>query len=168
MPAGNSGHATAPPVRKTSVTERWMITAKSRLRVELSGLAFAIKHGHTPEEYAQELWGRGAKGWMGKPDPDPLEYLQKEARAVAIFYPWIKGTPRLVAPGRAEMTICEGCLAGWAEDRWGLSRSLGLSREDVCRYCQEAFRVWGGQIGLDVTLSPQNDGTCVLRAEVKK
>lgn len=166
MPSGDRPGGELPPVKtsRVSVGERWLTAARSRLRVELAGLAFAVKNGHTPEEYARELWGRGARGWMGKPDPDPLEYLQKEAKAMATLYPWIEGSPSRVAPGIAEMVICEGCLAGWGNDRWALSRSFGLSQEQVCRYCQEAFRVWGDQLGLEVTLTPQVNGTCVIRA----
>ncbi|MDO8691718.1 MAG: hypothetical protein Q7R39_17225, partial [Dehalococcoidia bacterium] len=150
--------------KRITVSERWLTAARSRLRIEVAGLAFAASRGYAPEEYARELWGRGAKGWMGQERPTPLEYLRKEAKAMATLYPWIKRTARQVAPGTAEMMICNGCLAGWGGDRWALSRSLGLSQVQVCQYCQEAFAVWGRQLGLDVTLTPRVDGTCVLRA----
>lgn len=151
-------------MKRPTFRERWMATARNRLRVELAGLAFATRHGHTPEEYAGEVWGRGAGGWMGKPDPTPLEYLHKEAAALANFYPWVKASARRAAPGRAEFLLSEGCLAGWGEDRWAIATSLGLSRQDVCRYCSEAFRVWGEQMDLKVSITPLSDGTCLLSA----
>lgn len=151
-------------MKRLSVGERWLTAARSRLRVELSGLAFAVKNGHHPEDYASDLWGHGARGWMGAPDPDPLIYLRKEARAMSVLYPWIKASPHRVGRQGAELAICDGCLAGWGQDRWALSRSLGLSPDHVCRYCQEAFRVWGQQLNLNVTLTPQEDGSCLLRA----
>ena len=151
-------------MKRTSLRERWQATARNRLRLELASLAFATRHGHTPEEYAREVWGRGARGWMGKDSPKALEYLLKEAKAIATFYPWVKATPRKAGPGRAEAALTGGCLAGWGEDPWAIARGLGLTRADVCRYCHEAFRVWGQQLGLAVALTPQADDTCVLTA----
>lgn len=156
------------PVKRTSIRDRWQATARNRLRLELAGLAFAIKHGHAPEEYAREIWGRGALGFMGKNNPKALEYLLKEARALSNFYPWVKLSVRKVAASRAEMTIFDGCLAGWGEDRWAVARGLGLTRDEVCRYCNEAFRVWGEQLGLAVSLEAQPDDTCVLSAANKE
>lgn len=151
-------------MKELSDRERWQAAARSRLRMELSGLAFAARRGHSPEEYAQELWGRGARAWMGKTHPDPLEYLEKEAQGMATLYPWIETSTMPVGPALAELVMTGGCLAGWGEDPWALARRLGLSQDQVCLYCQEAFRVWGQQLGLAVSLQPQADGTCVLRA----
>lgn len=153
---------------RTSFRERWQATARNRLRLELAALAFASRRGHTPEEYAREIWGRGAKGFMGKDNPEALEYLLKEAKAIAMFYPWVRTSVRRAAPGRAEMTLSDGCLAGWGEDRWAIASSYGLTPEQVCRYCREAFRVWGEQLGLAVSLAPQNNDTCVVLAGKKE
>jgi len=168
VPVRDSSIGKVAPVKRLSVRDRWQATARNRLRVELAGLAFATRHGHAPEEYAREIWGRGAKTFMGKDNPRALEYLLKEARAIAMFYPWVKASARRVAARRGEMVIADGCLAGWGDDRWAIARGLGLTREEVCRYCNEAFRVWGEQLGLDVSLTPQPDDTCVLSAAEKE
>lgn len=152
-------------LRGPTLRERWQRAACSRLKIELAGLAFARRRGCAPEEYARELWGRGAKGWMGKAHPTPLEYLRKEAEALAILYPWVEADPRQAAFGQAELLMTRGCLAGWEEERWTIAEGLGLSREEVCRYCQEAFQVWGQQLGLEVSATPQPAGGCLLRAQ---
>lgn len=58
---------------------RWLLAARSRLRLELQGLAFAVSRGATPQEYARFLWSRGAAAWMGADSADADSYLLKEA-----------------------------------------------------------------------------------------
>lgn len=91
-------------------------------------------------------------------------YLLKEAAAIAILFPWVHVVPGRMTPQRAELTFSGGCLGGYGEDRWALARSLGLGRTAVCRYCSEAFKVWGKQLGLKIACHPQRDGTCKLQA----
>lgn len=155
-------------LRRLTFRERWYWAARSRLRMELGGLAFALKRGHKPEDYARELWGNGAVGWMGQVSPTPTRYLRKEARAISVLYPWVEASWGQDGAMRPWLTISRDCLAGWGPDRWALARSLGLAQEEVCRYCQEAFRVWGQQLGLAVSIDPQPDGTCLLKAERKR
>jgi len=145
--------------------ELWLKTAKSRLRFELGGLAFAIQKGFTPEEYANHLWGKGAKSWMKKAAPDAGEYLQKEAEAFRCFYPEVGFEVVQAEKDRAELNMNDGCLGGWGKERWAIARSFGLTQLDVCRYCFEAFRVWAKQLGLRTVIGLQPDGKhCILRA----
>ncbi len=126
----------------------WRRTAKSRLRFELSGLSFACQRGFVPQDYARHLWSQGAIRWMGKEEPAAGEYLLREAQAIREFYPRVSFTVIETGEEKAELVFTEGCLGGWGTDRWGLARSLGLTPEDVCAYCYEAFSVWAGQLGL--------------------
>ncbi len=147
-----------------SAPDVWRRTAKSRLRFELAGLAFACQKSFRPEEYARHLWDKGAVHWMGKAKPAAAEYLLKEAQAFREFYPDVSFT--IVAAGveRAELIFTGGCLGGWGEDRWALARSLGLTKKDVCAYCRESFLVWAEQLGLHACIGPEEDETCRLLA----
>ncbi len=150
-----------PPRKKDT---RRMRAAKSRLRMELAGLAFAVKTGHSPQEYARFVWGQGAVKWMSKEKPTKKEYLQKEMEAMRVLFPWMKMKLVEISPHRVELHFIGGCVGGWGEDRWALARSLGLDRWDVCRYCGEAFKVWAKQLGLKAAPHPAKDGSCKLIA----
>lgn len=152
-------------LRRLTLREKWHWAARSRLRMELDGLALALRRGQTPEDYARELWGRGAVEWMGQGTPTPSQYLRQEARALSVLYPWMEAAWGRGDRARPHLTLSRDCLAGWGPHRWALAQSLGLAPEQVCRYCQEAFRVWGLQLGLAISINPQPDGTCLLRAE---
>ncbi|MEE8470597.1 MAG: hypothetical protein V3S51_04635 [Dehalococcoidia bacterium] len=140
-----------------SLPSAWQRTAKSRLRFELAGLAFARQKGFRPEDYAQHLWGKGAQRWMDKATPTAAEYLLKEAHAFKQFYPEVSFTVAEASDERAELVFTEGCLGGAGRDRWVLARSLGLTKEDVCAYCQEAFSVWAGQLSLCACIGPEDE-----------
>ena len=144
--------------------DRWLHAARSRLRFELLGLAFALSRGATPQEYARFLWSKGAVRWMGIEIPDADNYLLKEIAAVGTLFPWVKVTHGRMASGQGEITFSGGCLGGYGEDRWALAEKLGLDQTTVCEYCAEAFKVWGRQLALTVTPFPGNKGTCRLRA----
>jgi hypothetical protein len=143
--------------------------ARSRLRLELQGLAFAISLEATPEEYARFLWKHGAQRWMGRASPGAGEYLLKEAEAMSHIFPWVKVHHKRLVPEEAEMIMAGGCLGGWGEDRFRLARDLGLDRSAVCRYCMEACKVWGEQLGLEVELKPDAacGGGCRMTAKRK-
>ncbi len=141
----------------------WRRTARSRLWFELSGLSFAIRAGFSPEEYARHLWCQGAARWLGKETTDAGEYLRREAEAFQCFYPRVGFKVVKTGKENAELLFTNGCLGGWGEDRWALAKSLGLDKKDACAYCQAAFRVWAGQLGLKVRLDPQDDETCRMR-----
>jgi hypothetical protein len=143
---------------------RWHRAARSRLRTELSGLAFAVKHGFSPEEYARHLWDRGAVSWMGKKTPTPREYLETEVERAAALFPWVDFQLAGCEDGTAILTLGNGCLGSWQEDHFALAHNLGLTRQQVCRYCQEAFRVWSQQLGLDALPLPKADYTCSVVA----
>src|SRR3989304_2760699 len=81
----------------------WRKTARSRLRFELAGLAFALQKGFSPEDYARHLWSQGAVGWMTKEAPGAGEYLLKEARAFRTFYPEVSFT--MVQEGENEAEL---------------------------------------------------------------
>lgn len=151
-----------PKVTNDSAREVWRRTARSRLRLELAGLAFACQHGFRPEDYAHHLWGKGAVGWMKKARPGAAEYLRKEARAFGQFYPAVSFTIVAAGDDRAELIFSKGCLGGWGHDPWALARSLGLTQRDVCAYCRESFRVWAEQLGLSVHIGPEKDRSCRL------
>ncbi len=140
----------------------WRKTAKSRLRFELAGLSFARQRGFSSEDYARHLWGTGSVLWMGKARPGAAEYLLKEAQAFKQFYPDVSFTMVGAGDKRAELVFTEGCLGGWGPDSWALARSLGLSKKDICAYCQESFLVWAEQLGLFVRIGPEEDGSCRL------
>lgn len=144
----------------------WRRAARGRLRFELGGLAFAIDKGASPEEYARHLWGKGARTWMGKDEPGVAEYLGKEAEAFRCFYPDVDFEVTGAGEESAEIVFTEGCLGGWGDAPRALASSFGLTREDVCRYCREAFRLWAGQLGLRATIGPEESGArCVLRVQ---
>jgi len=149
---------------------RLLHAARSRLRLELQGLAFAISRGAAPEEYARFLWSDGAAKWMGSGSPGADEYLAKEEEAFASFFPWIMVRHELMSSGVAEVVLSGGCLGGWGENRFTLARSLGLNRSALCRYCIEACRAWGEQLGLKVEPMPGPGcrGGCKLRAVKRK
>ncbi len=145
-----------------SARDSWRRTAKSRLRFELGGLAFACRSGFRPEDYARHLWDKGAERWMGKARPGAAEYLLKEARAFREFYPEVSFTIGEMGDEKAELVFTDGCLGGWGRDPWALARSFGLTQKDVCAYCREAFRVWEEQLGLITHGGPEENGTCIL------
>ncbi|MBI2860125.1 MAG: hypothetical protein HYX91_01295 [Chloroflexi bacterium] len=144
-------------------TRRWHRLARRSLKLELAGIAFARKTGHTPEEYADHLWGDGALKWMGKPDPTAREYLLKEAEAFREMFPRVVFEIGKLGDDAAELTFTNGCLGGWGREQWALARSLGLGKGHVCRYCRQAFRAWSRQLGLECCPEPPNKTTCVLR-----
>ena len=62
----------------------------------------------------------------------------------------------------AVLAFTGGCLTGWGKDPWALARRFGLSKEQVCRYCHESFRVWAGQLGLSADIGPGSEERCRL------
>ncbi|MBI2830453.1 MAG: hypothetical protein HYX81_04760 [Chloroflexi bacterium] len=160
---------------KPDTAAKWRRTARGRLKFELAGIAFALKHGLTPEDYARHLWSTGAMKWIdagnpafkstGKVIPTVREYILKEAEAFQTLYPEVVFELSVLDDDEAELTFTRGCLGGWGTDQWAIARSLGLSKKDVCRYCQQAFRSWSEQLGLEACPEPDNLGTCVLRAK---
>ncbi len=154
-------------MEQDDISKRWRRTAWSRLKFELSGLGFALKKGATPEEYADYLWSAGAVKWMGKENPSLQEYLDKETEAITTLYPQVTYTIGKITDNEAELTFPKGCcLGGWGRDQWGVAGSLGLDKEDVCRYCRQSFRSWSKQLGLDALPEPQADGACIFRVEI--
>ena len=149
-------------IKIDSTSDVWRKTAKSRLRFELAGLAFACHWGSNPEDYARHLWAKGSVRWMGKARPDAAEYLLKEAQAFREFYPEVSF--KVVASGeaRAELVFTDGCLGGWGRDPWVVARNLGLSLKDICAYCRESFRVWAEPLGLITRIGPEGEGDCRL------
>lgn len=150
--------------------KNWHKLARSRSDLELAALAFALKNGHTHEEFAAALWSRGAVKWMGKEDPTPEEYLMKELNSFSWLFPQVEATLIKAAPDEAEAEFSpSGCPYGWGSDRWARARNHGLTPEDAHRYCREGFRIWGTALGLESATHPQRDETCILRAKrVKK
>lgn len=144
----------------------WRRTARGRLRFELGGLAFAMEKGASPEEYARHLWGTGARAWLGKQEPNAAEYLGREADAFHCFYPEVTFEVTRSDKDGAELVFTGGCLGGWGDTPWALAAGFGLVREDICRYCRAAFRLWAGQLGLLAAIGPSRNGArCVLRVE---
>ena len=143
--------------------EAWRKTARSRLRFELAGLAFALQKGSSPEDYARHLWSKGAAAWMKKEAPGAGEYLLKEARAFRTLYPDVSFTVAKEGETESELVFTRGCLGGWGKDPWVVAKSVGLAKTDVCRYCREAFRIWAGQMGLIADIGPENESSCRLR-----
>ncbi len=145
--------------------ENWYKLARSRSDMELAALAFALKHGHSHEEFAAALWSKGALKWMGKGDPSPEEYLKKELESFTWLFPQVEAKLIKATTDEAEVEFSpSGCPYGWGNDRWARARNHGLTPEDVHRYCCEGFRIWGKPLGLDSGTHPQEDGTCILRA----
>ncbi len=149
-------------IKIDSTSDVWRKTAKSRLRFELAGLAFACHGGSDPEDYARHLWAKGSVRWMGKAQPNAVEYLLKEARAFREFYPEVSFEIVESGDARAELVFTEGCLGGWGRDPWAMARNLGLSKKDICAYCRESFRVWAGPLGLRTDIGPDKDENCRL------
>ena len=146
--------------------ENWYKLARSRSDLELAALAFALKMGHSHEEFAAGLWSRGASKWMGKEDPAPAEYLQRELESFAWLFPQVEASLTKATPDEAEVEFSSsGCPYGWGKDRWARARNHGLSPEDVHRYCREGFRIWGAALGFDSGSHPKEDGRCILRAK---
>ncbi|MBI4295623.1 MAG: hypothetical protein HY667_00750 [Chloroflexi bacterium] len=146
---------------------RWRRTARGRLKFELAGISFAVKHGLMPEDYARHLWSTGAIKWMGTRSPCAKEYILKEADAFQTLYPEGAFELTRLDDDEAELTFTRGCLGGWGADQWAVARSLGLGKDDVCRYCRQAFRSWSEQLGLEACTEPDISGTCILRARRK-
>ncbi len=136
--------------------------------MELAGLAFACQKGFSPEEYARHLWGKGAARWMGKDRPDAGEYLLKEAEAYHSLFPDVSFEVTETGQERAELVFTKGCLGWGGKEPWKLARSLGLAKKDVCRYCQESFRLWAGQLGLNTEIGQDKDKICRLRVVKEK
>ena len=149
-------------IKINSTLDAWQKTAKSRLRFELAGLAFACHRGSNPEDYARHLWTKGSLRWMGKAKPNAIEYLLKEAEAFHQFYPGVSFEIIEAADERAGLVFTEGCLGGWGTDRWAVARNLGLSKKDICADCRESFRVWTQPLGLRADIAPKKDGNCRL------
>ena len=149
-------------IKINSTSNSWRKTAKSRLRFELAGLAFACHKGFNPEDYARHLWAKGSMRWMGKAKPNAAEYLLKEAKAFREFYP--KVSFKVVESGdtRAVLVFTDGCLGGWGRDPWAVARNLDLSKKDICAYCRESFRVWAQPLGLHADIGSEKDGNCRL------
>jgi len=150
-------------IKINSTLAAWRKTAKSRLRFELAGLAFARQRGFSPEDYARHLWSTGSVRWMGKAKPNAIEYLLKEAEAFHQFYPDVSFKIIEVEDERAGLVFTEGCLGGWGTDRWAVARNLGLSKKDICAYCRESFRLWTQLLGLRADIVPKKDGNCRLQ-----
>ncbi len=145
--------------------ENWYKLARSRSDLELAALAFALKNGHSHEEFAAALWSKGAVKWMGKGDPTPEEYLQRELDSFAWLFPQVEAALVKSTSEEAEVEFsATGCPYGWGKDRWARARNNGLTPEDVHRYCCDGFSIWGKQLWLDSGTHPQEDGTCILRA----
>lgn len=149
-------------IKINSTSDVWRKTAKSRLRFELAGLAFACHRGANSEDYARHLWAKGAVRWMGKAKPNATEYLLKETTAFREFYPEVSFEIVESGEARAELVFTEGCLGGWGRDPWAVARNLGLSKKDICAYCRESFSVWAEQVGLIARIGPEGNEPCRL------
>ncbi|MDP2730533.1 MAG: hypothetical protein Q8O55_08615 [Dehalococcoidales bacterium] len=145
---------------------RWYRTAWGRLKFELAGLAFAMKNGFYPEDYARHLHSNGAVKWMGAEAPTVRNYLLKEAEAFQTLYPQVNFEISRIKDDKAELIFCRGtCLGGWGKNQWGMAHRLGLGKGHVCRYCRQAFRSWSAQLGLKALPMPRTDETCILTVE---
>ena len=149
------------------IRKRWQRTARGRLKFELSGLAFARKHGFSPETYAEHLWGNSAAiKWMGKTAPTAWEYMLKEVEAFHTLYPEVSFQLNQLSDDEPELIFAIGCcLGGWGRNQWGMANRAGLGKSHVCRYCRQAFRVWSDQLSLCALPEPQVNGSCILRVE---
>lgn len=150
--------------KQDTASQKWRRTARGRLKFELAGIAFARKHGLTPEDYADHLWSEGAVKWMGKEAPDASEYLQKEAEAFRTLCPEIEF--EIIKCGKywAKLKFNKGCLGGWGKNQWAFAKGLGLGKGHVCRYCRQAFRIWAKQLGLEARPEPKVGDICLLTA----
>jgi len=144
--------------------KNWKATANSRLNIELAGLSFALKKGHSHEEYAQHLWGEGANRWIKDDKPTPREYVKRELESVSVLFPNVRAEMGECIDDVAELIFVKGCPCGWEKDKWAKAKRWGLRPKDVCRYCVAAFYIWGEQLSLSITLKPQEDGCCILTA----
>ncbi|GEM_PF-1259911 len=149
-------------IKINSTSDIWRKTAKSRLRFELAGLAFACHRESNAEDYARHLWAKGSVHWMGKANPNAAEYLLKEAKAFREFYPEMSFEVVESGDARAELVFTDGCLGGWGRDPWAIARNLSLSKKDICTYCREAFRIWTQPLGLRTDIGPKKDENCRL------
>ena len=155
--------------KQNTINQQWRRTARGRLKFELAGIAFARKHGLTPEDYANHLWSSGAATWMGKPSPAAGEYLLKEAEAFRTLYPEVSFDVVKSGDKEAELVFRRGCcLGGWGKNQWAMAKSLGLGKGHVCRYCRQAFRLWAKQLGIDACPEPKVGDICVLTARKPK
>jgi len=152
-------------MKQDKTHQQWRRTARGRLKFELAGLAFARKHGFTPEQYANFLWESGAVKWMGKGAPTVCEYLQKEAEAFRTLCPEVEFEVTKCNDEEAELVFQKGCLGGFGKDQWAMAKSLGLGKGHVCRYCRQAFRIWAKQLGLDACPEPKLGNICVMTAK---
>ena len=100
--------------------------------------------------------------WMGKVKPSATEYLLKEAKAFREFYPEVSFEVVESGNAKAELVFTDGCLGGWGRDPWAMAENLGLSKKNICAYCQESFRVWAQPLGLCTDIGPGEDGNCRL------
>ena len=154
-------------MKQDSDSRPWLRTARSRLKFELAGIAFAQKHDLTPEDWARHLWSTGAIEWMGKAAPTATEYLLKEVAAFKILYPEVIFRLGKLSDEEAELVFTGGCLGGWGKEQWAVARNLDLLKGDVCRYCRESFRTWARQLGLETFQYPKANGICVLMVRKK-
>lgn len=154
-------------LKQDSDSRPWLRTARSRLKFELAGIAFAQKHGLTPEAWARHLWSTGAIKWMGKAAPTATEYLLKEAAAFKILYPEVVFRLGKLSEEEAELVFTSGCLGGWGKEQWAVASNLDLLKGDVCRYCRESFRIWARQLGLEASPESKANQTCILRVKSK-
>ncbi len=115
-------------IKINSTSDAWRKTAKSRLRFELAGLAFACHRGSNPEDYARHLWSKGSVRWMGKDRPNAAEYLLKEAKAFREFYPEVSFEVVELGDASAELVFTDGCLGGSGRDPWAVAKNLGGDR----------------------------------------
>lgn len=99
---------------------------------------------------------------MGKAMPSASEYLLKDAQALGQLYPEVCFSVEEAEDDWAQLVFREGCLGGWGKHPWGLATSLGLTKEEVCSYCQEAFSVWAEQLRLQASIGPDRDESCRL------
>jgi len=155
-------------MKRYTSSQQWRRTARGRLKFELAGIAFARKHGLTPEDYANHLWSTGAAKWMGKNVPTAGEYLLKEAEAFRTLCPEVGFEVTKSGEKEAELIFKSGCLGGWGKNQWAMAKSLGLGKGHVCRYCRQAFRIWAKQLGLEACPEPTVGDICVLTALKQK
>jgi len=148
--------------------KHWQEVARGRLKFEMAGLSFALKHGFTPEEYAKHLWTTGAEKWMRRSHPTAREYVLREAEAFKTLYPAVTFSTGKLTDHEAELLFPKGCcLGGWGKEQWSVAKSVGVDKDSFCRYCNQAFRSWAEQLCLEAHTEPHPDGACVLRARTK-
>lgn len=99
---------------------------------------------------------------MGKRNPNPSEYVQREALAMKTLFPGVDFQASLGDGRAAEIVFTRGCLGTWGEESWLTARKWGLTPEEVCSYCQEAFRLWASALELEAEMTPGREG-CFMR-----